>query len=358
MPWAVASLIKSAWLRGLLGATIASCIVFSDLLRHGSSLIPRTLSSPSTSAVRGDSADSLAVSKCCSEDELSVVAEVVRSGVLSRQVGDHGGPPFSPAQYAALHPCTSQCRANSTFAATQQPDTLSAGNGGNGSAFSGVGFIVLASQSTIDRAELLLEAWGSNVAPPWMRLYSDINNPALRMLTLPDTAGKGSYDDAQHRVLKGLQHALTQQPFDTAPFVMIIGDDTYVNLPELRYFTSQWNPDVPALFGYQWWRDYGTWPSGGGGMLMTRAAAHALAKALYTDICPFEGHDDVTLGYCCWRLGIPLVHSALFDGMGEYFKWLDDPLKNKAAIASVIAIHRAFPRENMLRLKNIYAEMA
>ncbi len=88
-------------------------------------------------------------------------------------------------------------------------------------------------------------------------------------------------------------------------------------------------------------------------MLFTRAAAHMIAQALYTSLCPFEGHDDVTLGYCCWRLGIPQVHSPMFDTMGEYFRWFDKPLQNPSGLLSIISIHKT-TKERMYNLHTLF----
>ena len=52
----------------------------------------------------------------------------------------------------------------------------------------------------------------------------------------------------------------------------------------------------------------GSWPSGGSGMLLSHAAAHEVAAALFTPRCPSAGLNDKTLGHCSILLGIPLLH--------------------------------------------------
>jgi hypothetical protein len=50
--------------------------------------------------------------------------------------------------------------------------------------------------------------------------------------------------------------------------------------------------------------------SGGGVIAMTRPAFERVAPALYdTSVCGHCGANDLTLTYCLWRLGVPLVHS-------------------------------------------------
>lgn len=278
----------------------------------------------------------------CHGNDLQSAVLSVQGEVLARKVGTFAGTPMSTAEFFGIHRCIGRPSDRRHWISNSE----------------GIAYIVMASKNTRDRAEALLRHWGKHVPTALMRMYSDVDDPSVRMITLPELAGRGSYVDAQHRPLKGLQHALTTEPFKSAEFIMFADDDTFVNLPQLRYFASQWNPDVPALFGYMWLRTSATWPSGGGGMLVTRAAAKMLAESLYTPACPFDdGHDDVTIGHCCWRLNIPLVHSNQFDSMGELYKALEPPLSNNAILTSAIAIHRADP-ERMSQLHQLYETLS
>jgi hypothetical protein len=285
----------------------------------------------------------------CSEDGTAAAVAAAQGAVAGRRSGPVHGYPFSVSGFHAVHPCVaadpaSPSRPGASSAAALSPPTI--------------GYIVLSSAGSKHRLALQLETWGTAVPPQWFRAYSDVNDTAMRMVTLPTISGRGDYYDAQHRVLRGLQHALaTDAAWAAADFVFILGDDTYVVVPELHLFAAQWNPDVPAMFGWMWTKATGTWPGGGSGMLMTRAAAAAIAAALYTDSCPFEGHDDVTLGYCAWRLNIPLVHSPLFDAMGEMFEWVGKPLENPTGMLSAITLHKA-SAERMAIAHSLFSHVA
>ena len=50
------------------------------------------------------------------------------------------------------------------------------------------------------------------------------------------------------------------------------------------------------------------YPCGGAGMILSREAVHLLVPALLTAKCPFQGFNDVTIGYCAQKFRIPLVH--------------------------------------------------
>ena len=102
-------------------------------------------------------------------------------------------------------------------------------------------------------------------------------------------------------------------------------DDTYVNVHELPGFLVGWDPRLPLLFGHIWYgpeqrnTDEGAWPSGGAGIILSRRAAELLAANLYTKLCPFLGLNDVTLGHCATRLGIPMVRARPTTAGPPYF---------------------------------------
>jgi hypothetical protein len=204
----------------------------------------------------------------------------------------------------------------------------------------------MGSSKNIDRASALRATWAQNA--DCVLIYGDVQDDSVGMITLPELAGRETYDDAQHRSLRGLAHALKNPDFVTFPWVLLVDDDSWVNTRELSSFLHGWNPVAPFLCGHIWNHPSGekhTWPSGGAGMLLTRAAANLLAESLYTPACPFLGFNDVTIGRCLWSLGIALTHSALFhpeaDHLNEgssFRKFNDD-----GSIRSSLVIHRATP---------------
>ena len=326
----------------LLSSSSSSTPSRSKDLYLASSSLSRSSTTTSSSSLRYLSID------CENDQILNETLHRIKLATQLRQRTAIGGVPYSVGDYSYIHPCVKLSNLRSI-------DWLQVDSGG-------IGYLVLSANSSIERAMTQLATWGKDINPSiYYRAYGDTNNALINMLTLPDIEGKLDYNQAQHRVLKGLQHALLDPLWANLDFIMILGDDTYVNVPELRVFTSQWNPDVPAMFGWIWHKEaplnqhqvWAAWPGGGSGMLFTRAAAHQIAQALYTSQCPFEGHDDVTLGYCCWRLGIPQVHSPLFDPLGLVLSYLQLPVAQDDSILSMLTIHR-ITNEQMYKLDTIF----
>ena len=181
------------------------------------------------------------------------------------------------------------------------------------------------------------------------------------MQTLPELAGKASYDEAQHRQLRGLVHALQRPEYAALPWVFFVDDDSWVNTRELPSLLHGWNVDAPFVLGHMWnrpnWDPQHTWPSGGAGMLLTRAAARLYADNLYTPACPFDYSNDITLGRCAWSLKIALVHSLLFDPGNPDSEHLRETstfrrFNDNGGIRSVVVVHRTSP-DHMLELQAI-----
>jgi hypothetical protein len=172
-------------------------------------------------------------------------------------------------------------------------------------------FIVMSGLFEIERLYAVRETWGSLV--PNILAIGEANHTETGMMTLPELAGKHSYHDAQHRSLLGLKHGATSGQWKHCDWIILVDDDTYVNIHEIPGFLVGWDPRLPLLFGHIWYgpemrgRDEGAWPSGGAGIILSRRAAEQLSGALYTKQCPFLGLNDVTLGHCATRLGIPMV---------------------------------------------------
>jgi hypothetical protein len=168
------------------------------------------------------------------------------------------------------------------------------------------------------------------------------------MISLPELEGKSSYNVAQHRQLKGLIHALSLPENGNFSWIFLVDDDTWINTRELSIFLYGWNPDVPILFGHIYKnalfsKEKRTWPSGGAGMLLSRAAAVLLASSLYTSECPFDSLNDLTIGYCSWRVGIALSHSQLFNPTAEHVIRGPRFYCDDSNLKSEISVHTATP---------------
>jgi len=215
-----------------------------------------------------------------------------------------GGSPFTTSTILRVHPCVRSfggASARLPAATLHMRDVL---------------FVVMSGLKEIERLYAVRQTWGALV--PNVLAIGEANHSASGMVTLDELAGKHSYSDAQHRSLLGLRHGTSHSAYRHCSWVVLVDDDTYVNVHELPGFLVGWDFRLPLLFGHIWYgpemrgKDEGAWPSGGAGIILSRRAAEMLSAALYTPTCPFLGLNDVTLGHCATRLGIPMASFFLF----------------------------------------------
>jgi hypothetical protein len=196
-------------------------------------------------------------------------------------------------------------------------------------------FLVMGSSLRLRWLNATRRTWASLLPRARVWAVGDARDAGAGLETLPELAGRASYEDAQHRSLRGLQHAVRAQLLGGARWVVLLDDDTYANALELPGFLVGWDARVPLLFGHIWygpeWRrgDEGAWPSGGAGVILSRRAAELLADALYGERCPFLGFNDMTLGACATRLGIPMVHVPGLDPHGNALSPMTAAVKRK-----------------------------
>ena len=246
----------------------------------------------------------------CSDIDPSFIADRLKGAVLRRtrpalQTG-YGGAPFTPSTILRVHPCA-----------------RGAWELGLPDADRDFVFVVMGGSFYRDRAIAMRATWGTLVPFKSIVLFGDVNDTRTGMITLDILAGKPKYEDAQHRTLEGLIHTMTTGLAGEALWVFLVDDDTYVNVHELPGFLVGWDSRIPLIFAHVWYgpeareKDEGAWPSGGAGIVLSRRAADLLAEALYSPLCPFLGLNDVTIGHCATKLGIPMIHSPVFDPEGN-----------------------------------------
>lgn len=246
----------------------------------------------------------------CVEIDASYVEERLKGAVLRRMVPalqtHYGGAPFTPSSILAVHPCT-----------------RGAWELGVPDAWRDFVFVVMGGSIHLARARAIRSTWGTLVPYEKVVIFGDVNHTETGMMTLGMLAGKKSYYDAQHRTLQGLIHTMRSGLAGEALWVFLVDDDTYVNVHELPGFLVGWDSRVPLIFAHIWYgpeargNDEGSWPSGGAGIVLSRRAADLLSVALYSKVCPFFQLNDVTIGHCATRLGIPMIHSPMFDPEGN-----------------------------------------
>jgi len=193
----------------------------------------------------------------------------------------------------------------------------------------------------------------------WGGAASAAGTEVLYMLDAGDAAATGgvvledalarapTYEGAQHRSLRGLQHAVAAHP--TARWYWLVDDDTFWDIHVMASIVRHLDPAMPVAVGcvfagqMRWNVFPQTSLSGGAGMLLSAAAAHALAAALYTPACPFDKLNDITLSHCAYTLGIAMVHHPALSP-----EW--DPIvvdyvgeRNLATILAMASVHRTDP---------------
>ncbi|XP_069703143.1 beta-1,3-glucosyltransferase isoform X2 [Periplaneta americana] len=147
-----------------------------------------------------------------------------------------------------------------------------------------------------------------------------------------------------------LRYVATFAP--TAPdikWVVIADDDTILSVARLQQLLSCFDSSKTVAIGERYGYNVQQAPqgynyiTGGGGMVFSIAAVHRIATSAYCQ-CPSNSTpDDMFLGICLARLGIPITHSPLFhqarplDYAPEYLDlqlpvsfhkhWMIDPIK-------------------------------
>lgn len=170
----------------------------------------------------------------------------------------------------------------------------------------------------------------------------------------------GGYTAAQHRSLGALRHIVaTMLPKGAAAsstaygsseprWVALVDDDCWVNTANLASTLAGFSSDLPVIVGKQlsggrWMQRPTAWLAGGSGMFFSAPAARLVAAALYTDACPFDTWNDVTIGRCAESLGIPQVHSPGLEEYGVVEEWRKTGVTSN--VMGVATIHRVRPRD-------------
>ena len=183
-----------------------------------------------------------------------------------------------------------------------------------------VDVIMMTGSCCAERATGALSSWGSDPRLGRVVLVSDVADPNTGAITMPILAGKSSYEDAQHRQLRYVADEKLFTAHAGADWILFVDDDSWVDVPNLLNFITQFDPALKLAFGHVWapghWRTSDVdFLSGGAGMLLTSAAISAVRTRLYTPLCPFTTANDVTLSNCLWSTRSMLVHSPAFSPM-------------------------------------------
>ena len=198
-------------------------------------------------------------------------------------------------------------------------------------------YVVMGSSALRPRLVTLQARWGAwaTAAGAAVYYFSDAGDAELNTTVLTDCAmcANTTKDDAQHRSLRGLQHALVHAP--DARWFYLVDDDTDVDVEEAAAAVADIDPSVPIVAGFvvrartRWSDVHTAFVSGGAGMLLSASAARAIGAALYTPACNFTRQNDISIAMCAYELGIPMVH------LGGWNRYADLDVKDADCRQSV-----------------------
>lgn len=179
-------------------------------------------------------------------------------------------------------------------------------------------FIVMGSVAERQRVQSQRASWMR-----WTRhvfIFADANDADLGMITLPEIENKTGFAEAQYRQLHGMKWLLSEKPaFAAKKWFFLVDDDTWVNVPLLLSFCSQYSFVLPLSFShiYRMYNGQAVY-NGGAGMLFTNTAFHLLANGVLTEACPLTDVDpgfvnnDNILAACAYSTGVLKITSSKF----------------------------------------------
>ena len=132
-----------------------------------------------------------------------------------------------------LPPPTSTTRTTTTT----KTDSNRSSNPSSFSSFSDkIAYVIMTSKATRDLHLWQRRTWlrSSGTTQKYVWAFSDESDGIFTM-TLPSLQGKGTYNDAQHRQLRGMQWLKPRLP-PNIEWIFMIDDDTWVNIPVLYNF--------------------------------------------------------------------------------------------------------------------------
>ncbi|XP_068572135.1 beta-1,3-glucosyltransferase [Cebidichthys violaceus] len=151
----------------------------------------------------------------------------------------------------------------------------------------------------------------------FLEYYSDVTDASIPTINLgvPNTE-RGHCGKTFAILSRFLSKAVPK-----TDWLLIVDDDTLISLPRLRRLLRCYDPkeavSLGERYGYSLLLNGYSYTTGGGGMVLSRAAVSMLLSSgcrCYSDDAP----DDMVLGRCFTSLGVPITHSPLFHQARPY----------------------------------------
>ncbi|KDR24431.1 Beta-1,3-glucosyltransferase [Zootermopsis nevadensis] len=196
-----------------------------------------------------------------------------------------------------------------------------------------------------DRIPIVKDTWGKYAFH--IGFYSESEDSAVPTINLGVPNTEHGHCRKTMAILKHI--SLTAPTIPDVKWVVVADDDTILSVARLQQLLSCFESSTLLALGERYGYNVQHSPqgynyiTGGGGMVFSIAAVHQIATSSYCE-CPSNSTpDDMFLGICLAKLGIPITHSSLFhqarpmDYAPEYLHpqlpvsfhkhWMTDPLK-------------------------------
>ncbi|XP_049952285.1 beta-1,3-glucosyltransferase isoform X1 [Schistocerca serialis cubense] len=161
-----------------------------------------------------------------------------------------------------------------------------------------------------DRVPVIKKTWGKFTG--YMEFYSDVADQNIPTINLGVPNTEVGHCAKTMSIIHNV--ALQPQKYPTVKWIVITDDDTILSVSRLQELLSCFKSDVPFLlgerYGFNIHRPHGgyNYVTGGGGMVLSLAAAQLIAKSTKCQCPDISTPDDMFLGSCATRLGIPIIH--------------------------------------------------
>lgn len=190
-----------------------------------------------------------------------------------------------------------------------------------------IAFVVVSGKCCWHRDAAIQETWGSSVAH--LLIVAEEENKEVGAITLPGIEGLEGRENAAKRAIAALKYVSTDEVLSKLRWVLIVDDDTYVNVERVVQIASSLPHDRSIGVGYVWndeWIKGLDYLSGGAGMLLSMQAVKDIAPDFdlhqtITKQCPSPGSitdkgdkvaHDHAIGSCLAHHGAQILHSNAF----------------------------------------------
>ncbi|KAK5858598.1 hypothetical protein PBY51_002727 [Eleginops maclovinus] len=166
-----------------------------------------------------------------------------------------------------------------------------------------------------ERVPVVKATWEKDAE--FLEYYSDVSDASIPTLSLGVPNTERGHCGKTFAILK----RFLSQDVPKVDWLLIVDDDTLISLPRLRQLLRCYDPKEAVSLGERY--GYGllqrgySYTTGGGGMVLSRAAVSRLVSSgcgCYSDDAP----DDMVLGRCFTSLDVPITHSPLFHQARPY----------------------------------------